>query len=188
MTGLKLLYSSFMTTRWLQLLFLIVIVTHTFSVGAQEQEDKNKIGSVFGLHTGPLLPNQVPGMTEIMPVWGVKYGAPVRKGLIEFGVANSRSVGVIYYNGSISMRGDFNLDDMFAVTYAGLDIHYYSPAGSTFNSYFGGHVGGGFAAHLGDLLWFRTDMKFNLNPGTALYIGFGLEWRAPAGDTQELAN
>ena len=47
---------------------------------------------------------------------------------------------------------------------------------------FGGHVGGGFTAHLGDLLWFRADMKFNLNPGTALYIGFGFEWRQQGGN------
>lgn len=154
---------------------------------AQTQEDDKdkKLGSVYGVHVGPLLPNQIPGMTEIMPTWGVRYAFPVRKGLIELGAANARAKGVIYYNGSLSMRGDFSLDDLNGVAYAGFDTHYYAPPSSTFKMYFGAHAGGGFAMHLGDLLWFRTDMKFNVNPGTALYIGFGFEWRAPAGDTQE---
>ncbi len=168
-------------------LFMIVFsfllcVQSTFAQEEKDEGKDKKFGSIYGIHTGPLLPNQIQGMTEIMPVWGVRYGLPVRKGMLEMGVANARAYGVEYYNISASIRGDYNIDDMYALIYAGIDSHYYSPNGAPFNMYFGAHVGGGFAAHLGDLLWFRTDMKFNVNPGTALYIGFGLEWRMAAGE------
>ncbi len=177
-------YSLFMFQLRQFIMMVLFLVFFCGIVNAQEEKDEGKdkkFGQVYGAHTGPLLPNQIVGMTEIMPVWGVRYGFAVRKGTLEFGVANARAKGVEYYNGSASIRGDYNIDDMFAIVYTGLDTHYYAPAGGTFNMFVGAHVGGGFAAHLGDLLWFRTDMKFNLNPGTALYIGFGLEWRQPAG-------
>lgn len=167
-----------------------VFALSTAPVHAQDEKadagagggETSKFGNMYGIHTGPLLPNQIPGMTEIMPLWGIRYGIPVRKGTLETGIASARAKGVEYYNGSVSIRGDYNIDDLFALVYAGLDTHYYSPNGSPFTMYFGAHVGGGFAAHLGDLLWFRSDMKFNVNPGTALYIGFGLEWRAAPGE------
>jgi hypothetical protein len=70
---------------------------------------------------------------------------------------------------------------MFGLAYIGLDTHYYNPPSETYQVFFGAHVGGGFAVPMGDRLWFRGDMKFNMNPGTALYIGFGFEWRMPGG-------
>lgn len=178
-------YSLFMIQLCTFIMMLTIVSFSSLSVFAQDQnaedEKTKKFGTVYGLHTGPLLPNQIKGMTEIMPLWGAHYAFPVRKGHLEIGIANAHAKGVDYYNGSVSMRGDYNIEDMFAIVFAGLDTHYYAPAGEPFGMFFGAHVGGGFAANLGDLLWFRADMKFNVNPGTALYIGFGLEWRLPEG-------
>jgi hypothetical protein len=43
---------------------------------------------------------------------------------------------------------------------------------------FGGHAGGGLQVHLAGSVWFRGDMKFGFSPGTSLYVGFGLVYRA----------
>jgi hypothetical protein len=151
-------------------------------VHSQGQEaGKVQFGEAYSVHVGPLLPNQIKGMTEIMPTLGGRYAFPMRQGHLELGVANANAWGTSYYNLSASFRGDFSLDDMFGLMYVGLDTHYYNPPAETFNLFFGGHVGGGFAIPIGDRWWLRTDMKFNMNPGTALYIGFGLEWRNPGG-------
>lgn len=177
-------YPGFMTRIFIMTL-LLCLGSPIFAQEQQGQEEEEKegksFGAIYGLHVGPLLPNQIRGMTEIMPVWGARYAIPIRKGHLEIGAANAQSYGTSYYNGSASYRGDFNLDDMYALAYAGLDVHYWNPPSEPYNMIFGFHAGGGFAANLGDLLWFRTDMKFNVNPGTALYIGFGLEWRQPGG-------
>jgi hypothetical protein len=168
------------------LISMILLCSAAVSFAQDKQSDEEQggdksFGTIYGLHTGPLLPNQIQGMTEIMPTWGARYAFPLRKGHLELGLANSQSSGTSYYNVSASYRGDVQLEDMFAVLYAGLDTHYWHPPGEAFLTNFGAHVGGGFAAHLSDQLWFRSDMKFNLNPGTALYIGFGLEWREKGG-------
>lgn len=169
-------------------LIMILLLSLGTSAPAQDNADSGdakedkQFGKIYGLHVGPLLPNQIRGMSEIMPVWGARYAMPLRKGHAEFGLANSQANGTSYYNVSASFRGDYQIEDLFAVAYAGLDTHYWNAPSESAQTMFGFHVGGGFAAHLSDMLWFRSDMKFNVNPGTALYIGFGLEWREQGGE------
>jgi len=149
--------------------------------GAAGQDAAPK-GSEFGIHMGPLLPNQIDGMTEIQPMWGPRYGMPMGTGMAEFSFANSRANGVTYYNAFASYRYDVTLDDLRGILYAGIDLHQWSDSTDTTQTVGGGHLGGGILYPIGNSMWFRSEMKFNLNPGTALYIGFGFVFRLGAGD------
>lgn len=168
----------------MRLIFNFVILTtllHLSPVFAQEQEPKPEpLGSELGIHTGPLLPNQIQGMSEIQPVWGLRYGVPSGKGMLELNVANSRAEGVVYYDAYLSYRYDVHLDEISGFLFGGADIHQWSsPPDDTTRVIPGVHLGTGIMMPLGDSLWFRSEMKFNMNPGTALYIGFGLVLRFP---------
>lgn len=161
---------------------LIVLLLGPGLVWAQQNPDDKKTEPHFAAQLGPLLPNQIEGMTEIMPTWNLLYGFPYRKGHLELGGASSRGNGVEAYNGFLSYRGEVPMDDITAILYMGIDIHHYYPLGGLSpRTLFGGHVGGGFTTLLGDTVWFRGDMKFNVNPGTALYIAFGFEFKLPGG-------
>lgn len=165
---------------------MCIIVLTIFSAHAQTPEGggegQEPTGSEFGIHTGPLLPNQIDGMSEIQPMWGLRYGTSFKKGMLEASLANSRAEGVIYYNGFLSYRYDVTLEEVTGIIFAGLDLHQWSsPPDDSTRMVAGGHIGGGMMLPIGDAMWFRSEMKFNLNPGTALYIGFGLVLRFPDG-------
>lgn len=165
---------------------LLVSLVASQNLWAQENnpdETPKPSGDEFGIHTGPLLPNQIEGMTEIQPMWGARYGTSFRKGFLELSFANSRANGVIYYNGFVSYRYDVVVEGIVGMFYAGLDVHQWSsPPSDATTIVGGGHIGSGMLFPLGDTMWFRTEMKFNLNPGTALYIGFGFVLRFPDGN------
>jgi hypothetical protein len=162
----------------------VLISVFMFSLGAaaqQDQEDPNeqKYGFEWGIHTGPLLPNQVEDVTEIMPTWGVRVGIPHRKATVEVGANSSRAYGTTIYDGFVSYRGDIVVESLTGIFYAGLDLYHLTPPESSGRVEGGGHIGAGLMTIIGDVAWFRADMKFNINPGTALYIGFGVVFRLP---------
>jgi hypothetical protein len=167
------------------LLALISLIAISFSSSFSSAQinptdpENQKIGFEWGLHTGPLLPNQFEDVTEIMPTWGARVGIPSRKGVVEIGVNSSRAYGISIYDGSVSYRGDVVVDTLTGIFYAGLDLYHISPPDVSARVDGGGHIGAGLMTLIGDVAWFRADMKFNINPGTALYIGFGLHFRIP---------
>jgi len=169
---------------WISLfVFASITLLLPSSVFAQETQDSLPPATEFGLHAGPLLPNQIEGMAEIQPTWGLRYGMPFSKGMLEFNVVNSRAYGVVYYDAYSSYRVDFTLEEITSFLYGGIDVHQWSsPPDDTTRVVPGIHVGGGFVMPMGDkTALFRSEMKFNMNPGTALYIGFGFVLRFPEG-------
>lgn len=136
---------------------------------------------------GTFLPNQIEGVTELLPMWGLKYGFPARKGVVEVGALSAQSMGVSYQNVSLSLRGNIPVDTMVGIVFLGIDGNYYSAPQQPYKLAFGGHFGGGIATHLGDVVWFRADMKFNVNPGTSLYFGFGFEFQIPSEESKDEA-
>ena len=161
--------------------FIIAIFCAASPGFAQQPQNpgEEKYGFEWGAHTGPLLPNQFEGVTEIMPGWGVRVGFPNRKAYIEVGGFAARAYGVSIYNGSISYRGDVTVETLTGIFYIGLDAYHITPAEQTGHLDGGGHIGAGLMTVISDVAWFRADMKLNINPGTALYIGFGLHFRLP---------
>lgn len=137
-------------------------------------------GSEYSFHAGSLLPNQIDGISEIMPFVGLRYASSLNYGSLEFSAANSHAHGADYSLFSVSYRGELSpMPDLSTILYIGPDFHYYRPTNLTSRrNDTGFHVGSGLMMHLGGPFWLRADMKFNMHPGTALYIGFGFALRS----------
>lgn len=132
----------------------------------------------FGAHIGNILPNQVPGVTEIAPQWGLRGGyrlGPIA--VAEVGGIAGKGEGVEWTNIHASIRFGVPIETLMGTFFLGGDVHSYEPEGKKRKTFGGGHVGGGIMSLIADRLWFRADMKFNINPGTSLYIGAGLMFR-----------
>ncbi len=160
-----------------------MLLSGSFAI-AQEGQDVTggNVGSEMGFHVGRLLPDQINGLTEIISGWGVRYGLKTNRGFIELGGNFHSGEGSTYNTLSVSMRGDIPVESLVAEVFAGIDLVQISTPLMGESSYMGGgHVGGGIMALVGGDVWFRSDMKFNVNPGTSLYIGFGFEIRFAEG-------
>jgi hypothetical protein len=139
-------------------------------------------GSDFSLFGGYMLPNQIDNVTEILPLFGGRYGLGLPLGAAEFNFENAHARGIDWTSLGVSLRGDIPVaPGMTGFIYGGPDFHYYVPAGETNrHAETGLHFGAGAAMMVKDSLWVRGDIKFMGNPGTALYLLFGLMFR-PAG-------
>lgn len=142
-----------------------------------------KFGPEFSGHIGTLLPNQIPGVTEILPAWGLRYSYPLTFGYLEGGVRDSHAKGVAFDVASIDMRFDMNTVEGFTnIFYVGYDMNAYLPANSNKRIWTGGaHLGSGLMMKVASTFWLRTDLSFAVSPGTSLYLGIGFAIRTPAG-------
>ncbi len=137
-------------------------------------------GDEISLFLGTMLPNQIEGVTEVLPTFGGRYGIRTGSiGMVELGFANVHAEGVDFTTISASLRADLPaMEDFFGIFYGGLDGHYYRPVGAdSRKTETGLHVGGGLMVHASDTLWFRSDLKFQAQPGTSLLFLFGLVFR-----------
>jgi hypothetical protein len=170
-------------TCLLELLVVIgmfVLVSPTIAA-AQEGGGAGGGGSEFSVFIGSMLPNQIDGVTEILPVFGGRYGiSTARLGVAEFGFGNTHAEGVDFTTFSGSLRADLPAIDQFVgFVYGGVDISYFRPAGSEDRkSDTGLHAGAGLSVHASDTLWFRSDLKFSASPGTSLSLLFGIVFQS----------
>ena len=138
----------------------------------------------FSGHLGYLLPNQIDGVTEILPVFGLRYAYPAAPAVsIEGGAENSHASGVDYTTLTLDLRGELEpMQHFLALFYGGVNFHWYAPVGkSDRQTDWGGNLGGGLMMKVTDTVWLRGDLRFDANPGTALYFGFGIAFRESAG-------
>ncbi len=172
-------YIGFMK-NWIRLGLLIFSLGITPSAWSQVTSgNANGYGIEYGLATGVLLPDQIEGVTEVLPYWTARMAWSIGgwKSL-EISGANATAEGVRYNRASLSLRTEIPMDQMSALLFLGVDGHYLKPEGETSYDFVGGgHVGAGMTALIGDMLWLRTDMNFSLNPGVGLWIGFGFVLR-----------
>lgn len=155
------------------LLGLLLLATPVY---AQQGDGGGSGGSEISLFLGSMLPNQIEGVTEILPVFGGRYGLHTSSvGVMEFGLTNAHAEGVDFTTFSGSLRADLpTIDQFFGLIYGGIDIHYYRPVNTDERKTETGlHVGSGLMMHVSNTLWLRTDLKFMAAPGTSLSIMFG---------------
>lgn len=153
-----------------------------FDARAQSGEDSG--GSDISLFMGYMLPSQIDNVTEIMPVFGGRYGlALTGVGAVELEGLNTHSEGVDFTTFALSLRGELPLmHGLSAIVYGGADLHYYRPEGdSERHTDYGIHAGVGGLMLVTDTFWLRSDLKFLGNPGTQMQILFGLMFRTPSG-------
>lgn len=159
----------------------LIALTAVASPCASFAQDGGSDSDDISLYIGSMLPNQIDGVTEILPVFGGRYGFGTNIGTFEVGGANTHAEGVDFTTISGSLRGDFDLGDgMTGLIYGGLDWNYYVPAGATERqSETGLHIGTGAMMLVSNTLWLRSDLKFMGGPGTSLYLLFGILFKAP---------
>ena len=169
---------------------LLLLITSTHLLAQDAEDDAGKIAPysfAWSITTGPLLPNQIDYVTEIQPSWGLRISIPKKKGgIFELGGLHSHEKGVTMYNVYTSLRGEVPIETLIAHIFIGLDYNHFITDEDQTTSGAGGHIGGGFIVPIAGDLYFRTDMKFNVQPGTSLYVGFGFETRfSGGGETEE---
>lgn len=157
--------------------FILCFSTESFAQ-AQVDETGANVLLEFGAHLGNLLPNQITGLSEITGMGGVRAGYRLGPmGFVEGGATVGRGDGAEIINSHLSVRMDIPVENIVGTAFLGPDLTYYKGAGQSGKYYGGGHIGGGIMALMGGSLWFRSDMKFTVNPGTSLYIDFGFVFR-----------
>lgn len=142
-----------------------------------------RYGDEIGLSLGHMLPNQIDGVTEILPVFGARYGLSTVAGVIEFAGMNIHAHGVDFTTAEVSLRGEVPVESgLSALLYAGVDLNWYAPENtSSRQTETGAHLGAGGLLHVANTLWLRGELKFMASPGTSLYLLFGLTFRGPPG-------
>lgn len=141
----------------------------------------------FGFKTGSFLPNDIAGVRELLPIWGVKMGHPISESLsMEYDVDFANAKGVTYYLAYLSLRHDFALGKILPMFFLiGVDGHYYKRIDTygeitgnlteyPFQFTGGWHLGFGTETEIyGDLL-FRTDFRMGFGPGTQLVVSVAI--------------
>lgn len=162
------------------LLAVLLVVGGNEAVAQDDAGGGEGGGSEISLYLGTMLPNQIDGVSEILPLLGGRYGLRTASlGTLEFGLTNTHAEGVDFTTFTGSIRADLPaMDGFFGIIYTGIDLNYYRPAGSEDRrTETGFHVGSGILMHASDTLWFRSDLKFMASPGTSLSLLFGLVFR-----------
>lgn len=175
------LHAALMTSAMMAIATLISFSAYGQATG---QQDETLGGGDYelGLMIGSLLPNQISGVTEIMGLGGVRGGmrfAPA--GWLETSLNMGNGSGQTWRNVDADVRMDIPIENLVGIAYLGLDVLNYEGPGKSSTFGFGGNVGGGIQAHMGGGIWLRTDMKFQINPGTSLMIGLSAIWRFGGG-------
>ncbi|RYZ76660.1 MAG: hypothetical protein EOP05_04380 [Proteobacteria bacterium] len=158
-------------------LLTFILLALSLPTFALAQNDGSIPSDEISLFVGTHLPDQIPNVTETLPVFGARYGFGTRRfGIVEAGVSNTHAKGVDFSNFSLSLRGNVPFDDgIVAIFFAGADANYYKPE-TEFKRRFeaGWHVGTGAMVQASNNLWFRGDIKFMGGPGVNLFVLFGL--------------
>ncbi len=143
----------------------------------------NQFGPEVSGYIGTLLPNQISGVTEILPTWGLRYSYPLSFGFLEASVRDSHAKGVVWDVASLDMRFDMNTVEGFTnIFYLGVDMNAYKPEFRGDRIWTGGaHVGTGLLMKVASTFWIRTDLGIAVSPGTSLFLNIGFAIRTPAG-------
>ena len=132
--------------------------------------------SYLGVYTGDLLPSEFAGVTEIMPLVGATFGIPQQNSWIEIGIWDANAKGTTFCNLSASLKVNVPLQGLYGILLFGVDYNYFeTPNAGSYTSAGGGHIGAGLGAPITDALHFRSEMRFNANPGVNMSITVGLE-------------
>jgi len=155
-------------------LFLFVFAL-SFKLQAQEKpSETSSQGFEYGLHIGKLLPNDISGITEIIPLWGARLGHSWSRYHLEAGYMSGSDLGVEWSNAHFGLRLDLPIEQLVGFVTFGADLQRYKPLNESTSVTSGGYFGGGILSKIDPDIWFRIDMKFNVKPGTSMYFGLGI--------------
>lgn len=165
---------------------LILITTLSTTAWAQEQASGSSQGYFdIGVKTGSFLPYDIPGVREVLPIFGVKLGHSVSETMgLEYDLDAANAKGAKYYNAYFSLRHNFAVGNVIPLFFLiGVDIHRYKRAptyGSItntiteydFQTTSGWHVAFGSETIIYGDIWFRSDVRMGFSPGRQLTVSF----------------
>ncbi len=162
---------------------LIVIFSIIASLGlplrAQAQSATTS-ASEISIYVGEDLPSGIDNVTEILPLFGARYGLQTtHAAIVEFGLFNAHAKGVDFSTFEASLKGAASVSPgLEGLYYGGLDFNYYTPEnGTERRPATGFHAGAGAMLQVSDTLWLRGDLKFMQGPGSSLIMLFGLLYK-----------
>lgn len=162
--------------RFIALVIFIFVGVSPF-VQTAEAQSTTTGNDEISLYLGEMLPSQIDNVTDILPIFGGRYGFQTQKvGVAEIGLFNTHASGVDFTTLEASLRGDMPFSPgIDGIYYGGLDFNYYRPAGEdSRKNQTGFHVGTGAKMQVTDSLWVTGDLKFMGGPGTSLFLLFGV--------------
>lgn len=166
----------------LGLITALCVLSVGHSAMAQDAAAPN--GPEMSAYIGTLLPNQIKGVTEILPTWGARYSQPLSVGYVEGGFRDSHAKGVDFDVLSVAYRYDMNTIEGFTnILYLGYQMSAYRPINMQDRIWTGGgFVGSGLMIKVASSFWLRTDLGLTVSPGTSLFLNIGFAIRAPGGN------
>jgi hypothetical protein len=158
-------------------LAVVVVSFCLITSTSHAQNSEDKIWEFYG-EMGSLLPDQIDGVTEIMPMWGFGVGMSNLSSAYSLQYINSTANGIKINAFSLETRKDVPFSSLVGSVSLGLDYQGITLPGEESATYYGGgHVGGGILALISSGLYVRMNMKFAFSPGVAMFLGFGLLYR-----------
>ena len=102
--------------KLLKIILWVVFFTHLTLTSFAQGEGEDG-GFEYSFHMGRLLPNQVPGATEILPQWGLRLGytLPTSGLTAETGVITGSGEGVSWNTLHVSIRADMKVEDLLGI-------------------------------------------------------------------------
>ena len=169
-----------MGARTLRASVVVLLLSLLIFVGQTAVADEAGGGDDFSFFLGEMLPNQIDGVRDILPVFGGRYAFGLSgPGAIEVGLQNSHAQGVDFTTLNLDFRAVFPAaPGISAAIYLGPALNYYSEKDSS-NRLTATGIEFGVAGlmSVGDVLQLRADLKFMGGPGTSLYLLFGVVFR-----------
>lgn len=157
-----------------QIVLVLLLTISSSALFAQEDEQNEQGGAEFGVNLGKLFPNDIDGVTEILPMWGLVFSHKWSRYNLEYSFVGGGEGDISYGNLGLGLRVDLPVEELVGFVTLGLDGSYLKVGGSNKQFIGGGHLGGGVFSQIDPDIWFRMDMKFTIQPGTSMYLGLGI--------------
>lgn len=128
---------------------------------------------------GPHLADEVPGVDEVMPLSGLRFGHRFLRSQIEYGALMANSHNIRYERFHVTFRNPVGGGPIIAHWLFGLHLDHYTPrpSGPEEAKWASGwHLGAGWRGALTEDLSFRNDYIWGKSPGSQLHIQVGLEY------------
>lgn len=128
---------------------------------------------------GWVLPDQVPGMTEVLPTWGLRGGLGVsQRTLLSASYFNALAKGVDSHQLNLEARYSAFSEGVIGYLSAGAALlRYESDTLEEEQQKVNILMSTGALLHLNHRLWLQSEMQFQLDPGVQLRLTFGLAYR-----------
>lgn len=154
------------------LAFTLLFTTLLLALPSQAQ---STLGYQAGVFVGPLLSQDVTGVSEIVQLTGLRFSHPLWTTNLEYQVSAGNASNISYRLISVQLRQPLDFEFMKMHWMLGLDAHSYKFNGSpsVSKSPLGWHAGFGTQLDLSSQFHLRTDLQFGLSPGLQLLLNFG---------------